>query len=598
MKHEQGPDRGGSATRNPSVGTLRRVTKLLGGAAIAPLILAGVGLSSAQAQSASDPSQLQAQIEALKAKSEKDAAQLRAEISALKSLIKTSQSQTTQQVRQVQQLQASYPPATPYEPPFFADKKIHLNGVTITPGGYFEAAGIWRSRNEQADLGSNWANIPTLNNPLANMDEFRFTARGTRASLLVEGQPHPSTIVSGYGELDFQGAAQTADSNEKNAYNPRIRQLWGAADWNDWGLHVVAGQTFSLTTLYAAGLKQLNEATPPVIDQQYLPGFVWKRQPGIRLTKDFGSVFWASIAVENPQTTFATKCGTLNGGAASTDAPSFPTGGGISYLSCASPGGSGFNSANNYSINQIPDIVGKVAFDPKIEGRSVHLEGFGIYRDFYDQVAYAALPAGNYTNYNATGWGVGGGLVAQVVPKFLDIQGNVLYGRGIGSYGAGQLGDVTFNQNGSEVGIPELIFSVGATAHVTSAIDVYAFYGSERQSAQYYGSGATAYGIGVPIANNTGCYTDNDASSSCAGNTQALWQITGGVWDKVYQGAFGEARVGVQYSYTKKELFPGAATTTAPTLSASTDENVVLVSLRYYPFADFAPPPPPVVAKY
>jgi hypothetical protein len=574
------------------------MTQLLCGTAIAPLLLVAMSLSSAQAQSASDPAQIQAQIEALKAKSEKDAAQLRAEIAALKSLIKNSQSQ------KAQQLQAYAAPGSPdykggpvatYEPPFFADKKIHLNGVTITPGGYFEAAGIWRSRNEQADLGSNWANIPTQNNPLADMNEFRFTARGTRASLLVEGQPNPSTIVSGYGELDFQGAAQTADSNEKNAYNPRIRQLWGAADWNDWGLHVVAGQTFSLTTLYAAGLKQLNEASPPVIDQQYLPGFVWKRQPGIRLTKDFGSVFWASIAVENPQMTFDTACGTLNGGAAKTDGPALPPGGGVAEISCASPGGSGFNNINNYSINHIPDVIGKLAFDPKIEGHAVHLEGFGIYRDFYDQVQYVSTTNGNYTNLNTTGWGLGGGLVAQVVPKFLDVQGNVLYGRGVGSYGSGQLGDVTFNQNGSEVGVPELLFSAGATLHATSAIDLYAFYGSERQNSKYYQSGAAYYGIGTPIANNTGCYTLN---GTCAGNTQGLWQITGGVWDKVYQGSFGEARIGVQYSYTKKELFPGAVNAASPTLGASTDDNVVLLSLRYYPFANPAPEPAPVVAKY
>jgi hypothetical protein len=580
------------------------MTKLLGGAAIAPLMLVAMSLSSAQAQSASDPAQLEAQINALKAKSAEDAAQLRAEINALKALIKNSQSQKAQQA---QQLQAYAPPGTPaykgapvaaYEPPFFADKKIHFNGVTVTPGGYFEAAGIWRSRNEQADLGSNWANIPTQNNPLANMDEFRFTARGTRASLLVEGQPNPSTIVSGYGELDFQGAAQTADSNEKNAYNPRIRQLWGAADWNDWGLHVVAGQTFSLTTLYAAGLKQLNEATPPVIDQQYLPGFVWKRQPGIRLTKDFGSVFWASISVENPQTTFDTACATLNGGAAKTNGPAaLPPG--VSEISCSSPGGSGFNSINNYSINQIPDIIGKVAADPTIEGHAVHVEGFGIYRDFYDQVQYGSTTNGNYTNTNTTGWGLGGGLVAQVVPKFLDVQGNVLYGHGVGSYGSGQLGDVTFNGYGAEVGVPELLFSVGATAHVTSAVDVYAFYGSERQSAYYYQPTATSfYGYGAPTANNTGCYILN---GTCAGSTRDLWQITGGIWDKVYQGAFGEARIGVQYSYTKKDLFPGTGTASGvgTLVAASTDDNVVLVTLRYYPFADFAPPPPaPVIAKY
>ncbi len=42
----------------------------------------------------------------------------------------------------------------PYEPPFFADKSIHLGPVTLTPGGFIEGAGVWRQHSEQADIAS------------------------------------------------------------------------------------------------------------------------------------------------------------------------------------------------------------------------------------------------------------------------------------------------------------------------------------------------------------------------------------------------------------------------------------------------------------
>jgi hypothetical protein len=38
-------------------------------------------------------------------------------------------------------------PAVSDEPSFFADKKLHLGGVTITPGGFIEAAGLSHQRN-------------------------------------------------------------------------------------------------------------------------------------------------------------------------------------------------------------------------------------------------------------------------------------------------------------------------------------------------------------------------------------------------------------------------------------------------------------------
>ncbi len=125
----------------------------------------------------------------------------------------------------------------PYEPPQPWDKKIHLNGITITPGGFFAMEGVWRQRAQGADIGDvPFGGIPALNSPLAHMNEMRFSARQSRVSALVQGNVNPDILVSGYGELDFLGAGNTANTNESNSYNLRIRHMYATVDWQDEGV--------------------------------------------------------------------------------------------------------------------------------------------------------------------------------------------------------------------------------------------------------------------------------------------------------------------------------------------------------------------------
>ncbi len=63
--------------------------------------------------------------------------------------------------------------------------------------------------------------------------------------------------------------------------------------------------------------------------------------------------------------------------------------------------------------------------------------------------------------------------------------------------------------------------------------------------------------------------------------TQTVWQATGGFWDKIYSGAAGTVRWGMQYSYTQRILFPG---TGLGGQAPKTYDNMVLTALRWYPF--------------
>jgi hypothetical protein len=539
-------------------------------------------------------------------------AELAAEIQALKAQLKHLEAKVNSQSVRIRAVQQQGPivkgPPVAYEPPHPWDKKFYLNGITITPGGFLAAEGVFRSRDTEGDFSPAFGSLPEYNSPLAHLNELRGTARQSRVSLLVQGNFNPDTLVSGYGEMDFLGAGVTPNSNESNSYNPRIRVLYGTIDWGGEGFHVLAGQSWSLATLSDKGITPRNEVIPLTIDAQYVAGFTWTRQPQIRITKNFGDDIWLAASAEMPQTTSCTGGFSFgNGGAASANTPvTSVNGNGVVCDTVGSTSGSSvLNNTTYYSLNHIPDIIAKAAWEPTIADRKIHIEGYGIYSDEYDFVENGVTSGVSLNNsrYDTTGWGAGGGIIIPVLPKLVDIQGSGLIGRGIGRYGSAQLADATFSPNGALDPLTEAMFLGGVTVHATPQLDLYAYGGEERLLATDFVS-AAAPGYVSPTANNSGCYF---VGGTCAGKVQDAWEITGGFWDKVYQGDLGSVRVGLQYAYIQNDLFPGSgftpvagATPLPPNSQVHFNEQEVYASFRYYPFdpPPAAPPLAPVVAKY
>jgi hypothetical protein len=447
--------------------------------------------------------------------------------------------------------------------------KLYYKGISITLGGFAAIESVYRSHNEGADIGSSFSGIPLPTTSASRTAEYRETARQSRFSLLAEGRVNQNVSIIGYGEFDFLGAAQTANSNESNSYQPRIRNLYAQIDWTQpfGAIEFVGGQNWSLATMYSKGLSPRNEQVPLTIEAQYVPGFVWARQPQMRLAADIDQHVWFAVSVENPQTTIFSSGKFLPG---------------VSVVDQI-VGGSEFNSANMLSLNKQPDVIGKVAVDENLEGHSLHAEAFGIYRDFYARLD----TSGSFSNETAQGGGVGGGIILGAIPKILDLQVSGIDGRGIGRYGSGQLSDVSFGVNGVIKPIQEWMLLAGGTAHVGKTLDVYMYAGEERQSAQNYGTAAAFNGVGSVFENNSGCEVD---AGTCGNSTHYIDQLTLGFWQRPYIGAFGRLQWGIQYSYTERHLFPGFGAAGAP--SATTDfnpapiarENMIFTSIRYYPF--------------
>jgi hypothetical protein len=586
-------------------------TSLLGGAALGALLALGLasGADAAthhhhrhhmqarpvdhSAEVKGDVDSLKAEVAALESWKDQetaDRAQTQAQVDQLKGQLADADARASraeaQVAAQIQTIPGDVQSAVAKAVP--KTDKIYYKGITLTLGGFAAAEAVYRSRNNVADIGSNYSKIPYDNNVLSHTDELRGTGRQSRISFLAQGNIDPSTVASFYGEFDFLAGPTTANSNESNSFSPRIRHVYGAIDWNDSGWHLLAGQNWSLATMNSKGITQRNEDIPPTIEAQYVPGFVWARQPQIRLTKDFDNKqLWLAVSLENPQTTF--------GAAATGTATSF---GGVTINDNAA-GISLLSSANNFSFNHAPDIIGKIAYEPDMGGsRPLHIEVFGIGREFYDRVNIAAgsqavtagLAAGNVTD-NTWGGGIGGGVTWTAVPKLLDVQVSGLTGRGIGRYGSGQLPDVIPGPGGELKAISETMALAGATVHATPALDLYVYGGAEIEGNQSVDTtvGATTLHLGYGNANATlgNCFVE---LGSCSPDTREVDQVTLGFWDKAYTGSFGQVRVGVQYSHTELRAFPGlAGANTAGFAPGSlvrptTSDDMVFTSFRYYPF--------------
>jgi Tfp pilus assembly protein PilN len=545
--------------------------------------------SAADSALADEVAALKAQVEALTATVQQQAAaQQQTQAQATASQAQAEQASAAAHAAQakldmqIEQIPGTVQTAIAAQPAPTLDK-LKYKGVTLTLGGFAAAEGIYRSKSIESDISSSFAKIPFDNAALAHVNELRGTARQSRLSFLAQGDIDMATHAAFYGEFDFQGAAQTANSNESNSYNPRIRNLYGTIDWDYWGLHLLAGQNWSLATLNSKGITPRNEAPPPVIDAQYVPGFSWARQPQLRLTKDFADKQgWLSLSLENPQTTFTGTAGNaLPVGVSVTD---LATGNAtINPAPNASAAFSGFNSVNTTSLNRSPDVILKAAWEPYIGvDRPLHVEAFGIYRDFYDQIAVTAAntqglaPGVREADVSGGGWGAG--ITYTAIPKILDLQASVMSGKGIGRYGAAQLSDATLSIDGKVAPISETMYLVGATLHATAQLDLYVFGGDEREDSRISTLGTANFGFGNltnTVFTAAGCST---VGGACSATVRDVGQITAGLWDKAYTGSFGQVRIGLQYSHTKLEGFSGGGFT------PRTTDDMIFTSFRYYPF--------------
>jgi len=412
---------------------------------------------------------------------------------------------------------------------------IRFKGVTLSPtGSYLAGETVYRTHATASDIPTPFSSLPYEHADAYALSEFYGTARQSRVALMAEGKAAGATL-RGYYEADWLGTGVTSNNNESNSYVFRERVLWAQMALNN-GWAFTGGQLWSLATEDKKGLSNLSGdiLTPLTIDPNYVPGFVWERQYGFRVTKTMQHAAFG-IAAENPQLLYSA---TLAGNTPYAVLGSTGTNGGLynSAISTCSPSTSIVNytnevnggvntylpvyktvnactNINNYSFNVMPDIIVKAAFDPSFG----HYEIFGIGRYAHETVypgettnsqlygglkdivtgatvAPALSTAGSYNNNIALG-GLGASGRATLAGKFtVGLKG--LYGPGVGRYGSTTLSDVTSASSGEFSPLHNLSALGTVEIAATPRLVVYLNYGGDYAGRDSW-SGTT---LGAPTA--------------------------------------------------------------------------------------------------
>jgi len=457
---------------------------------------------------------------------------------------------------------------------------LYYKGITLSPAGSFiEAATVWRNAATGGGINTPFTSIPLEYADEAQMSEFKGSGRQSRLAIKANGDLS-NVDMTAYYEMDWLGTGITSNNNQSNSYVLRMRQLWARAAFRD-GINVSGGQMWSLATETTHGLDNGTEILPGTIDPQYEAGFVWSRQYGFRVTKDFGNKFWLGASAENAQA--------LPGGSNPPD----------EIIGEAGVGGGLYNSTANYSFNRAPDLIAKMAFEPGWG----HWELFGISRFFYNRIypnqtcttssgttTCTNDSAGAYNN-TVTAGGIGGGFRVPFAGKKISLGLKGLYGDGVGRYGSSTIADITFRKDGTIS--PLHTWSALSTIELfpTNRWYIYLNYGGDYVGRDLQDGGTDGYGLYT--TNMSGCNTEPVPSTSstdytpstpadCGGNTKDVQEFTAGYWYNFYKGPKGTFRYGLQYSWFDRNLWSGAGGPLNPDGGAFGKDNEILTSMRYY----------------
>ncbi len=480
---------------------------------------------------------------------------------------------------------------------------LHYKGVTITPGGFVAAEGVWRQHSVNSDINTPLNSIPFPSALEGHISELNFSGRQSRLSALVQGDTG-SLNLTAYYEMDWLGTGTSSNNNQSNSYVLRQRQIWGKVE-NKAGFAVTGGQMWSLVTEDRKGTDARTEIQPMTIDPQYIVGYNWTRQPGIRVQQRFGDyktgAFTAALSVEQAQITNFTANGTnpadyyfagigQNGGL-------YNAAGNIGNGNAAGTGG-----ITTYANNAVPDTLIKFAYDVPM----FHVEVGGIARFFRD--AYFPVltntAVGTYTygpnlvRHISTGGGIFGA-ARLYLGKISEVAIQAMAGPGVGRYGSAQLADVTLRPDETLEPIKNYHGTFSNEYHLSPKFDVFFYAGGEyAQRTVYTTAAGNLIGYGPRNLSNAGCYNlpvpggsagtgASISAATCGSPTRFIQEEVGGItWKPVNSPKYGKLQYSLTYSYVQRNLWSGTNVPTSGPMTTPTGpratEPMVHAQMRYY----------------
>ncbi len=427
--------------------------------------------------------------------------------------------------------------------------QLRIGSASITPVGFMDFTGVWRSKVGGSGIGTNFAGIPYGTTTYqTNLSEFRLSMQNSRIGFRVDADVK-STHAIGYMEADFLGNNPGNVAVSSNSNTLRSRLYWIDLRNSRWEL--LGGQTWSLITPGRTGISPLpgDIFFTQDVDVNYQLGLFWGRIPELRFVYHPSAKAALAIAADSPEQYI--------GGSAGGPVVTLP-----SALASVYGGGELNNGGTTLGVpNKMPDLIGKVSLDPS---KRFHFEAGGLLRSF------ELFNPTDASHHSATGGGGFANLNLELTKGLRLLSANV-YGFGVGRYIFGQAPDLIAKVDGSpspiKAGSTVSGFEFG---HKNTLL--YAYYGglfiTKNTDVDTNGK-PIGYGYdGAPAAQN------KSVQEATFGFAQTFWK----------DGKYGALTLMGQYSYVTR--MPFSVATDQP---ANASLNMVFFNLRYS--LPGAPPP-------
>jgi hypothetical protein len=261
---------------------------------------------------------------------------------------------------------------------------FNVGDAVFTPGGFVDFENIFRTTNTQNNIATNFAAIPYGNTAQGHLTEDRVTAQYSRFNIKVTDKVGDNE-VTGYCEADFSGNDATNVYEVVNGHTLRLRLCFMDLQRGKW--EVLGGQTYSWLTPNRNGLGPLpsDMATTYNEDQNFQVGLTFTRAAEFRVAYHANDHLAFGVGIEDPNQ-FTGNFVALPSAFASTVSTQFD------------------NGAQIGAPNLFPDIIPKIAYDPTLGGRHLHLEAVGLITG----ARSAVVPIGEklYSSHSVVGGGV------------------------------------------------------------------------------------------------------------------------------------------------------------------------------------------------
>jgi len=424
-----------------------------------------------------------------------------------------------------------------------APLSLKIGSAYVTPYGFADFMTVFRSTNVGNGLPTNFGGIPFSNTTAGQLSEIRPSAQGSRLGTRIDANVGSAHVI-GVVEFDFLGFVPTNAAVVYNNSAPRLRLAFVDVRKNKF--EVLGGQAWSLISPGRNGLSPLPEDVYyPHLDPDNQLGLTWNRVPQFRFIYHASKAVTMGFSVEEPEQYI--------GGFGGAGTITFPSALAAAYAPELNNGATTLNTPN-----VAPDFVAKVAFDPMVGDRHLHIELVGLERNF------RVFNPITKDHFEATGGGGSINLCLELLKNLRVISYNY-YNDGGGRYIFGQAPDLVVRGDGSISLVHSASTVEGLELQAAKKTLLYAYYGGVyiEKNAVVDPVTHAFVGYGFPGSSTA---QNRELQEPTFGLMQTLWK----------DPRFGQLQLGLQYSYVTRS--PWVAPATGPK-TAST--NMFYVDLRY-----------------